>query len=116
MEERNALRGSEIDFGVDYQKLTVPYMDGILQEYMNTSFEEIDKVDLDYYLYLEEFDAYFGSHGDTNYSPIVVLSGVKDENDNVKLQYLRTEEEKEYTVTLEAHPRGYYFKSNVVVE
>lgn len=115
-EERKALRGSEIDFGVDYQKLTVPYMDSILQKYMNISFEEIDKVDLNYYLYLEEFDAYFGSHGDTNYSRVEVKSGVKDVDGNVKLRYLRMEEGKEYVVTLKAHPKGYYFESNVEVE
>lgn len=116
VEERNALRGSEIDFGVDYQKLTIPYMDGILQEYMNTSFEEIDKVDLDYYLYLEEFDAYFGSHGDTNYSRVEVKSGVKDADGTVKLRYLRTEDGREYIVTLQSHEDGYYFVSNVGVK
>lgn len=116
LEERKALRGSEIDFGVDYQKLTVPYMDGILQEYMDISFEEIDKVDLEYYLYLEEFDAYFGSHGDTNYSSIEIKSGVKDENGIVKLQYLRKGDGKEYIVTLKQHARGYYFVSNCEIE
>ncbi len=115
-EERNALRGSEIDFGTDYQKLTVPYMDGILLEYMNISFGEIDKVDLDYYLYLEEFDAYFGCHGDTNYSGVEVKSGEKDKNGNVKLQYLRREDGKEYVVTLKAHANGYYFVSNCEIE
>jgi len=115
-EERKALRGSEIDFGVDYQKLTAPYMDGILQEYMNISFEEIDKAGLDYYLYLEEFDAYYGSHGDTNYSRVEVKSGVKDEDGNVKLQYLRTEDGIEYIVTLNAYENGYYFVSNVEFE
>ena len=114
-EEREALRGSEIDFGVDYQKLTVPYMNGILQKYMNISFEEIDKVDLEYYLYLEEFDAYFGCHGDTNYSRVEVKRGVKDVDGNVKLQYLRTEDGKEYIVTLRAHENGYYFVSNFEV-
>jgi len=114
-EEREALRGSEIDFGVDYQKLTVPYMNGILQKYMNISFEEIDKVDLEYYLYLEEFDAYFGCHGDTNYSRVEVKRGVKDVDGNVKLQYLRTEDGKEYIVTLRAHENGYYFVSNIEV-
>jgi len=115
-EERTALRGSEIDFGVDYQKLTVPYMNVILQEYMNISFEEIDKADLEYYLYLEEFDAYFGCHGDTNYSPIEVKSGTKDGNGTVKLQYLRREDGKEYVVTLKAHANGYYFVSNCEIE
>lgn len=115
-EERTALRGSEIDFGTDFHKHTATYMDGILREYMNVSFAEVDKTDLERYLYLEEFDAYFDCHGDTNYSSVEIKSGQKDENGNVKLQYLRREEGKEYIVTLQKHENGYYFVSNVEVE
>lgn len=114
--EMEVLQGSEIDFGVEFQKLTTDFLDGVLLYNMGISLEESNKIGLENYLYLEEFDAYFSSHGDTNYSPIVVLSGVRDENDNVKLRYLRTEDGKEYIVTLEANPRGYYFKSNVEAE
>lgn len=114
--EMEALQRSEIDYGVDFQKLTTGYLDGVLSSNMGISLAESNKIGLENYLYLEKFDAYFDSHGDTNYSLIVVLSGERDENDNVRLRYLRTEDEKEYIVTLEAHPRGYYFKSNVEVE
>jgi len=115
-EEKEKLQGSEIDLDTDFQKLSVTYMDGILREFMNVSFEKVDKAGLEYYLFLEEFDAYFGCHGDTNYSRVEVISGVKDESGIVKLQYLRTEDGKEYIVTLEAHENGYYFVSNVETE
>ena len=115
-EERQALRDSEIDFGTDFFKLTAVYMDSILSEHMNVSFEEIDKADLDRYLYLEEFDAYFDCHGDTNYSSVEVKNGEKDGNGNVKLQYLLREDGKEYIVTLKKHANGYYFVSNCEME
>jgi len=115
-EERNALRGSEIDFGTDFFKLTIAYMDKVLMGNMRISFEETEKVGLENYLYFEEFDAYFNCHGDTNYSPIEVISGVKDEGGNVRLRYLRREEGKEYIVTLEHYGEGYCFVSNVETE
>lgn len=112
-EEWDALQGSEIDFGTDFQKLSTGYINDILCAYMNVSLEETHKNGLDSYLYLERFDAYFGTHGDTNYSPVRVTSGFKDDNGTVKLRYLRTEERKEYVVTLQPHENGYYFVSNV---
>ena len=115
-EEKEKLRGSEIDIDTDFQKLSVTFLDGILREFMNVSFEEVNKDGLEYYLFLEEFDAYFGCHGDTNYSRVEVISGMKDESGTVKLQYLRTEDGKEYIVTLETHESGYYFVSNEEVE
>ena len=115
-EERKALRGSEIDFGTDFFKLTTSYIDSILLEHMQISLERTDKIGLDSYVYFEEFDAYFNCHGDTNYSSIEVKSGTKDENGNVKLQYLRREDGKEYIVTLKKHANGYYFVSNCEVE
>lgn len=116
-EERNALRGSEIDFGVDYQKLTVKYIDSILNKYMRITLEKVANPDMDMYLYLEEFDAYFGSHGDTNYSSVKIKSGeVNEDGKIVKLHYLRTEDGKEYIVTLLHYEDDYYFMSNVEVE
>ncbi|MBP3577255.1 MAG: hypothetical protein J6K15_04010 [Lachnospiraceae bacterium] len=116
-EERNALRGSEIDVGVDYQKLTVKFIDSILNKHMRITLDKVANPAMDRYLYLEEFDAYYGSHGDTNYSPVEVKSGeVNEDGTIVKLRYLRTEDRKEYIVTLLHYYDDYYFMSNVEVE
>lgn len=111
-EEMKALRGSEIDVGVEFQKLTVSYMDGILREYMNISFADVNENGLENYLYLKEFDAYFGCHGDTNYSPVQIKSGEKDGNGMIRLLYTRNEDDVDFVVTLKAHENGYYFVSN----
>ena len=113
-EEEKALQGSAIDYETDFQKLTIPYMDGILRANMNISLEEVEQSDLSKYMYLKEYDAYYDSHGDANGSPVEVKSGMKDKIGNVKLQYLSVEDEQEYVVTLKAHEKGYYFVSNVL--
>jgi len=116
-EEREALRGSEIDFETDFFKLTVSYIDSILNKHMRITLDRLTNSDLDNYLYLEEFDAYFCCHGDTNYSPVEVKSGeVNEDGKIVKLRYLRREEGKEYIVTLLHYYDDYYFMSNVEVE
>lgn len=114
--EMVALKGSEIDFETDFQKLTVAYMDELLRTYANISFEETNKVDLEMFLYLEEFDAYYYCHGDTHYSLIEVKSGAKDENGNLVLQCFYLEGKENCEVTLKAHENGYYFVSNTLAE
>jgi len=116
-EEREALRGSEIDFETDFFKLTVSYIDSILNKHMRITLDRLTNSDLDNYLYLEEFDAYFCCHGDTNYSPVEVKSGeVNEDGKIVKLRYLRREEGKEYIVTLLHYYDDYYFMSNIEAE
>ena len=115
-EEMSLLRGSKIDFDTDFQKVPVSYMDEILLTYANVTLAESNKVDLDMFLYIEKYDAYYSGHGDTHHSPVEVKSGVKDDNGNLVLVCYRSEEEKNYQVTLKAHDNGYYFVSNVLAE
>lgn len=114
--EMALLKGSAIDFDTDFQKILVSYMDEMLRTYANITLEETNKVDLDKFLYLEEYEAYYSGHGDTHYSPVTVESGIKDEKGIVKLQCLHSESENKYEVTLQAHEDGYYFVSNVLIE
>jgi len=115
-EEMSLLRGSKIDFDTDFQKVPVSYMDEILLTYANITLTESNKVDLDMFIYIEKYDAYYSGHGDTHYSPVEVKSGVKDDNGNLVLVCYRSEEEKNYQVTLKAYDNGYYFVSNVLAE
>ena len=115
-EEMSLLRGSKIDFDTDFQKVPVSYMDEILLTYANITLTDSNKVDLDMFFYIEKYDAYYSGHGDTHHSPVEVKSGAKDENGNLVLVCYRSEEEKNYQVTLIAHDNGYYFVSNVLAE
>lgn len=115
-QEEATLSGSEIDFETDYQKLTVTFMDNYLRTYANISFEESNKVDVELYLYLEEFDAYYYSHGDVHHSPVEVISGECNNDGTIVLVCYRIEDEQNYQVTLTSHENGYYFVSNVLAE
>ncbi len=112
-EENAALKQEMGEIETDVLKVSTSYMDEMLQKYANIKLEDTNKVDLDGFVYLEEYDAYYLQHGDTHYSSITVESGVKDNNGTVKLQCLYTETEETYEVTLTAHEDGYYFVSNL---
>ena len=100
----------------DIQKVPASYMDDMLSKYANIKLADSNKVELDMLVYLADYDAYYSMHGDIHYSPVEVKSGVKDDNGNLVLVCYRSEEEKNYQVTLKAHDNGYYFVSNIEME
>ncbi len=114
-EEMVQLKGSSIDHETDFQKVATSYMDKMLRTYADISFEETNKVDIENFLYLKEYDAYYLSHGDTHYFPVTITAGIMDKDGTVKLQYVNDLNEK-FEVTLRAHDKGYYFVSNIAVE
>lgn len=114
--EYAALEKLDVSIDLDITKISASHMDELLRTHANISLKETNKVDLDDFVYLKEYDAYYLASGDTNYSPVYVESGVKDENGNVKLQCLFSDRDEMYTVTLKAHENGYYFVSNVLNE
>ncbi len=68
-------------------KMTAGEIDRLLVEYTGRSLEETNKVGLDQFTYLEEYDAYYWMHGDTNYSGgPKIAAGVRD-GDLVKLYH-----------------------------
>lgn len=114
--EKALLKQSWGEIETDIQKVPASYIDEMLSKYANIKLADTNKFELDKLVYLADYSAYYNVHGDVHYSPVEVKSGVKDANGNVVLQCYRTEEAKEYTVTLKAHENGYYFVSNIVVE
>ena len=68
-------------------KMTAGEMERLLVEYTGRSLEETNKVGLDQFTYLEEYDAYYWMHGDTNFSGgPEIAAGVRD-GDLVKLYH-----------------------------
>ena len=49
-------------------------MDAFLQEYLGVALDETNKKNLDQFIYLEEYDAYYLLHGDTNFQRCTVTS------------------------------------------
>lgn len=112
-EEMAALKQEMGEIETDIQKVPASYMDEMLQKYANVKLADTNKVDLDAFVYLSEYDAYYLQHGDTHYSSVTVESGEKNVDGTVKLLCLYAETEAKYEVTLIAHEDGYYFVSNL---
>ncbi len=82
----NAAWGGE-DPGIDLLKCSAGEMDKVLREYLGLSLEETDKRGLDRFTYLEEYDAYYTFHGDTNYPGDVTFTFGERRDGAVLLYY-----------------------------
>ncbi len=69
-------------------KISADKMDEILSEYMNITLDETNKVGLDQFYYLEEYDAYYNIAADVWSQEINVEQGWKNEEEGtITLQY-----------------------------
>ena len=68
--------------GVHFQRelRLLPEMDAFLQEYLGVALDETNKKNLDQFIYLEEYDAYYLLHGDTNFQRCTVTSLEQNED------------------------------------
>ncbi len=74
----------------DLIKCPAGEMDEVLQEFLGLPLEETDKVGLDRFIYLPEYDAYYDFHTDTNYpGDVTFLSG--ERKDGKVLLYYESE-------------------------
>ena len=65
-------------------------MDAVLTQYMGLTLAETNQVGLEYFSYREEYDAYYESHGDTNYYLQVDIKAGVREGDLIRLYYKET--------------------------
>ncbi|WP_300861701.1 M56 family metallopeptidase [uncultured Oscillibacter sp.] len=89
-EERQAV--AEADYGgedpmVDLVKCPASEMDAVLRKYLGLTLDETDRWCLDRFTYLEEYDAYYDFHGDTNYPGEVTFISGKWKDGKVLLYY-----------------------------
>ncbi len=95
------------------EKTSRANMDAVLSEYMGLTLEETEKIGLDQFTYLEEFDAYYYYHGDTNYRGSIAFYGGEQEGDVLRLFYNDTYmADGEKVLTLRVKDGGYLFASN----
>lgn len=99
----------------DLTKCSAAEMDAALQRNMETTLEETNRVGLDSFVYLAEYDAYYYFHGDTNYRPHVDIAAGERTGGLVRLYYEDTflgEGWKCVTLRL-GEDDGYKFVSNL---
>lgn len=111
-EERTAL--SEYDTSardLDVIKITRSMIDDFLMEYAKVKLADTNRNGLDHFFYLEEYDAYYLIHSDTNYARCKIISGEAGEDGSIVLDYEM--EGRKAAVTLKSIEGNYSFVSNV---
>ena len=101
-------------------KLPVADMNTVLLENTGLTLDETKQIGLEFFQYLPEYDAYYHSHGDTNYFyGVNIISGERVGN-TIRLYYPDTSARYDSAwlcVTLEAQDDGsYWFVSNLPSE
>lgn len=96
----------------DVIKVTAQEMSAVLEAGMGLAFEDTQQEGLDQFYYLEQQDAYYLLHGDTNFQRCAVVSGEHISDHQVQLQYTK-DDGTTWVVTLEKRGDGYLFCSNV---
>ncbi|MDW7659915.1 MAG: hypothetical protein SCL54_00675 [Bacillota bacterium] len=69
------------------EKNSLSNMDAILMEHMDITVEESDKIGLENMIYLEDYDAYYYFHGDTNYRSLITFNRGEREGNQIRLYY-----------------------------
>ena len=99
-------------------KMSVEAIDQVLLENTGLTLDETEGIGLEYFQYLPEYDAYYHSHGDTNYFLNVQIAAGEREGSTIRLYYEDTFHGDGWKcVTLEAQDDGsYWFVSNQLSE
>lgn len=99
----------------DTDKLPVSAMDDVLLQNTGLTLEETSGIGLQGFQYLPEQEAYYHTHGDTNYRMCVTFSSGEREGDTIRLYYDDTfYADGTKCLTLTARPDGgYWFVSNL---
>ena len=95
-------------------KISRANMDAVLTEYMGLTLADTEKIGLENFTYLEEYDAYYFYHGDTNYRGMATLfSSGEREGNTIRLFYSdQFMADGDKVLTLKAQGTGYLFVSN----
>lgn len=97
---------------LDIVKITANEMDAFLQEKLGISLEETQKIGLDGFCYLEQYDSYYLIMGDSHFDWCTVTSGTWESNNKLILKYEKEYEGGQWVVTLQKTDEGYLFISN----
>lgn len=114
-EERAAFQAAGGFTETDVTKVSTAGADLVLTEYLGLALAETNRVGLDRFTWLEDYDAYYLAHGDTNYRMEVAISSGERKDGLICLYYDDTFFQNGWKcVTLrETAEGGYQFVSNL---
>jgi hypothetical protein len=108
-----AYNGWDMEPDCACEKISRTNMDAVLTKYLGLTLADTDKIGLNDFTYLKEYDAYYYYHGDTNYRMEITFSGGEREGDIIRLFYNDTYMTGGSKVlTLREKDGGYLFVSN----
>lgn len=111
-DERKQLKSAlGTDELLDVIKVPVDAMNQTLNRYAGISLDDTIKLGLDGMIYLADYDAYYYSHGDSNYCEYKMKSGKRTADGKVSLRY-DGDLGYEYEVTFAEFGNQYIFVSN----
>jgi len=85
--ERAGIEGSIEDLPCGCDKIGRSDMNKVLSEYMGMTLADTNKIGLDHFVFLSQYDAYYHFHGDTNYRGPVTFSRGERQGDLIRLYY-----------------------------
>lgn len=95
------------------ERISSAEMDTVLTRYSGLSFADTEKIGLEKFTYLKEYDAYYYYHGDTNYRMKITFSNGEREGEVIRLFYNDTfMADGNKVLTLRQKDGGYLFVSN----
>ena len=108
----------DVDIPCACDKMTTESIDQFLQKYTGLTLAETERIGLNKdYIYLEEYDAYYHFHGDTNFWTQVMFERGERQGELIRLYYEDTfRNEGNKVVTLRQVENGYQFVSNQMAE
>lgn len=112
-----AYNGWDMEPDCACEKISRSNMESVLDKYMGRTLAFTEKVGLENFTYLEEYDAYYYYHGDTNYRMEIIFSGGEREGEIIRLFYddvFFSDGKK--ILTLREKDGSYLFVSNVYSE
>jgi hypothetical protein len=112
-----AFNGWDMEPDCACTKISRANMDAVLTKYMGLTLGDTEKIGLENFTYLEEYDAYYYYHGDSNYRSAVSFSGGEREGNIIRLFYDdQFMGDGEKVLTLKAQADSYLFVSNQKLE
>lgn len=102
-----------VDFVPPPDKISTENMNEVLLKNTGLTVDQTNKVGLEELIYLEQYDAYYHFHGDTNYRMNVEFSSGERQGDLIRLTYEDTfMADGEKIITLREQDGKYLFVSN----
>lgn len=118
-EEAAAFAIWEYDAPMDCCRITTKEMDEVLISFTGLSLDETHRVNLDQFIYLHEYDAYYCFHGDAGYENVKIITGFKTEDGLIILKWqpqgMIQPDTIEWISVLQETETGFWFISNRTV-